>query len=297
MDQAEKLRSMASDLDIDSDPTNGMVPSEGPKLIAFASGKGGVGKTNIVANIGYCLSRLGKKVLIFDCDLGLGNIDILLGIASRRTLEHLLSGMVSAEEVICEGPGGMGVLPAASGVQKLSQIDNHQQMLISGELDEFMQGYDIILLDIGAGISTNVTYFCTKAHDIVVVATSEPTSITDAYALMKVLHRDYKQNNFKLIVNQVKTPQDAKLVFKQLSVVVDKFLDNITLEYIGYVLTDENVHKCVKKQKLISEILPYSKASRCYTELAGGIANSKDLQAVVGGGVGNFFKSFFEGTK
>ncbi|MBF0274081.1 MAG: MinD/ParA family protein [Nitrospinae bacterium] len=294
MDQADKLRVMTRANVADSAPTE-QWGGDGnyPKLISFASGKGGVGKTNIVANLGYCLSKQGKKVLLFDCDLGLGNLDILLGIASRQTLEHLLSGMVSANEIMCEGPGGMKILPAASGVQKLSQIDKNQQMMISGELDDFIKDFDYVLLDIGAGINTNVTYFCTMSNETIVIATPEPTSITDAYALMKVLYKDYNQNRFKLIVNMVNTPQESKLVYKQISMVVDKFLDNISLDYLGYVLNDENVRKCVKQQKLIGELFPYSKASRCYTDLAGIISENKEKVAV-GAGVGGFFRNFLE---
>ncbi len=271
MDQAEQLRQMSQS------ERGGERRHKGTRMIAIASGKGGVGKTNTVANLGYALTKLNKKVVIFDCDLGLGNMDILLGIPSKVTLEHVLAGKASVHEIIKKGPGGMSILPAASGVQKLAHIDHNQQLLISAELDELTSEFDIVLLDIGAGISQNVTYFCTKADDILVVATGEPTSITDAYALMKVLHRDYKQSRFKLLVNNVANVQDAKMVYKQISIVVDKFLENISLDFIGYVLTDPNMPKCVKQQKLLLEQLPFSKASKCYSELAHKIVKTEEV--------------------
>ncbi len=287
MDQAERLRQMSHSERCDG----GSGRRKNTRMIAVASGKGGVGKTNTVANLGYALTKLNKKVVIFDCDLGLGNMDILLGIPSKVTLEHVLAGKASVHEIIKKGPGGMSILPAASGVQKLAHIDHNQQLLISAELDELTSEFDIVLLDIGAGISKNVTYFCTKADDILVIATGEPTSITDAYALMKVLHRDYKQNRFKLLVNNVASLQDAKMVYKQISIVVDKFLENISLDFIGFVLSDPNLPKCVKQQKLLLEQFPFSKASKCYSELAHTLIKTESYSCE-NEAEGSFFQSF-----
>ena len=237
------------------------------KIIAITSGKGGVGKTNIVANLGFALSRLGKKVLIFDADLGLGNLDILLGLAPKYNLSHVIMGDKTVSEILIKGPGGIRILPASSGIQELTELTESQTARIFSELETLMDSTDILLIDTAAGISSNVLYFNFIAQEIVVVVSPEPTSITDAYALMKVLSIKYSEKKFKLLVNMVADEQEAKEVFRQLNLVAGQFLD-ISIEYFGHVLSDKNVTRCVKSQKLISEIYPDFPASSCFKSLA-----------------------------
>jgi flagellar biosynthesis protein FlhG len=237
------------------------------RVIAITSGKGGVGKTNIVANLGFTLSQLGKKVLILDADLGLGNLDVLLGVAPKYNISHVIRGDKTIEEILEEGPGKIKILPAASGIQELTQLTHDQKMQFFTHLDRLIDDMDILLIDTAAGISSNVMDFNVMAHEIIVVVSPEPTSITDAYALMKVLSLKYAEKSCKLLVNLVSNPREAQDVFRQLDLVTDRFLD-IRIDYFGCVLRDDNLTRGVKQQRLVSDLYPESKASRCFSELA-----------------------------
>jgi flagellar biosynthesis protein FlhG len=237
------------------------------RVIAVTSGKGGVGKTNIVANLGYTFARMGKKVLILDADLGLGNLDVLLGLAPKYNLSHVIMGEKSVSDIIVEGPGEMLILPASSGIQELTQLTPQQKVEILCELDGMIDSVDVLLIDTAAGISSNVMDFSVTAQEIIVVVSPEPTAITDAYALMKVLSLKYAEKSCKVIVNLVGTAQQGREVFRQLNLVADRFLD-MTVEYIGSVLFDANVTQGVKQQKLVSNLYPDSRASKCFENLA-----------------------------
>ena len=242
-----------------------------PKIIAITSGKGGVGKTNIVANLGFTLRRFGKRVLIFDADMGLGNLDVLLGLTPRFNLSHVVSGEKQLAEVVVSGPGGIQILPAASGIQDLTALTQQERYRVFSQLETFIQDFDIMLIDTAAGISSNVLYFNINADEILLVATPEPTSITDAYAMMKVLSVKYGTDHFKLVVNAAATAQEAEEVYRQLNLVADRFL-NISMEYYGCILTDDYVKKGVRQQKAVTELAPLCKASRNFAELARRIA-------------------------
>lgn len=244
------------------------------RVIAVTSGKGGVGKSNIVANIGFVLSRSGKKVLILDADLGLGNLDVLLGLAPKYNLSHAITGDKTISEIVIEGPGKVKILPAPSGIQELSDLTDQQKTRMLTALDLLIDSVDIFLIDTGAGISSNVMHFNSSAQEILVVVCPEPTSITDAYALMKVLSLDYSRKHFKLVVNMAKSSKEATEVYRQLELVADRFLD-IEIEYMGHVLIDDNVKKGVRLQKVVSEIHPDTKASRCFASLAKKIFESR----------------------
>lgn len=247
---------------------------ESTKIITITSGKGGVGKTNIVANLGFALSRLGKKVLILDADLGLGNLDVLLGLAPKYNLSHVVQGDKKLEEVVVAGPGNLKILPAASGIQELTELSGSERNLIFSQLQAYIQEFDIMLIDTAAGISSNVLYFNIHADDILVVATPEPTSITDAYALMKVLSVQYGTDHFKLVVNGAASDHEADEVFRQLSLVADRFL-SISIEYYGCITMDEKVKKGVRQQKVVVEMAPLSMASRNFAALARKIAGAE----------------------
>jgi flagellar biosynthesis protein FlhG len=237
------------------------------RVMAVTSGKGGVGKTNIVANLGYALTKRGRRVLIFDADLGLGNLDVLLGIAPRHNLAHVINGEKALEEIIIPGPGNLHILPASSGVQELTRLSHAQQFRILKKLNQLIDAYDVFLIDTAAGISTNVLYFTASAQEIIVVVTPEPTSITDAYALMKVLSIKYHERHFKLIVNAARSEREADETYRQLERVSSRFLD-IQMDYLGKVLMDENVKRGVRCQTMVSQLAPVSRASRNFAALA-----------------------------
>mgnify|MGYP001546686845 FL=1 len=246
------------------------------RVIAITSGKGGVGKTSIVGNLGYAFAKLGKKVLILDADLGLGNLDVLLGLAPKYNLSHVILGERKIDEILVEGPGKMNILPASSGIQELTNLNKDQKIEILKQLDLLIDSVDVLFIDTAAGISSNVMDFNATAQEVVVVVSPEPTSITDAYALMKVLSLKYSGKACKLIVNMVRRPEEGREVFRQLQIVTDRFLD-INIEYLGYVLFDGKVTKGVKTQKIVSELYPDTPASRCFADISRKIANMSPL--------------------
>lgn len=263
--QAETLKRMAA----------GRAKTSPLRVLAISSGKGGVGKTNVVTNLAYALSKRGKKVLIFDADMGLGNIHILLGLAPKFNLEQVFSGQKSVEDIIVQGPVGIEILPASSGVQELTQLNHEARLMIFEEFDRVSENYDFLIFDTGAGISSNVTYFCSAAHEILLIATTEPTSLTDVYALMKVLYQKHNQKYFRLIVNSVKSEKEALEVFRHLAAVTDKFLSHVSVEYLGYILNDANVPKAVRQQRAFMELYPYSKVSHCILDLCDKLLKEK----------------------
>ena len=249
------------------DQLNTVNPKSRANVLAITSGKGGVGKTNIVANLGFMLAQLGKKVLIVDADLGLANIDILLGLTPKYNLSHVIMGEKTISEIIIKGPGNISILPASTGIQELTQLTKDQRINILTQLDSALESIDILLIDTAAGISSNVMYFNATAQEILVVVTPEPTSMTDAYALMKVMSQKYSENTFRLVVNLASSPNEAYEIYRQLTLVSNRFLD-ISIDYLGYVLADENMTKSVKQQKLICSIYPDSDGSKCFASLA-----------------------------
>ena len=246
------------------------------KVLAVSSGKGGVGKTNVVANLSLALARKGNRVLIFDADIGLNNIDILFGLAPRFHIGHVLSGEKSLEQVLVDGPRGLKVLPASNGWQELTLLDNEKKMVLLEELDRLIGDYDYLIFDTGAGISSNVTYFCSAAHETLLIATPEPTSHTDVYALIKVLFQKHNQKQFQLIINSVKSEREALEIYRRLTDVIDRFLSPVTLNYLGYILYDENVTRSVRQQKPVVELYPHSQVSQCIHRLSEKIIESRN---------------------
>ncbi len=238
-----------------------------PRIIAVTSGKGGVGKTSIVANLAFALTQIGKSVMILDADLGLGNLDILLGLTPKFNLNHVLTGEKCVSDITVKGPGMMQIIPASSGIQRLAELSKEQKLHFLTELSVLDQCIDVFLIDTAAGISSNVIYFNVAAQEIMVVATPEPTSLTDSYALMKVLSKEYSEKRFNLLVNCALNAKDAMTAFKKLSLVTERYLD-ISLDYLGYILLDENVPKAVRQQMVLGEAFPNSHANKCFNTLA-----------------------------
>ena len=198
----------------------------------------------------------------------------------------------NVEEIILQGPEGIHVLPAGDGLQELTQLEPEKKMVLMDELDRISRDYDYLIFDTGAGISPNVTFFCSAAHETFLIATTEPTSLTDVYALMKILHNNHSQKHFRLIVNSVSSEREAQGVYRNLTAVTDRFLKDVAVEYLGYILHDPNVPKAIRQQKAFLEIYPFSKFSGCINELAEKISNEKPKS-----GEGNqpyFWRSAFQ---
>ena len=237
------------------------------RVISVTSGKGGVGKTHIAANLAYLLSRLNKKTLVLDADVGLANIDVILGINTRYNLSHVLKGEKTLAETIIEGPGGIRILPSPSGIPEMTDLSRGQKLTLLDELNTLNDSLDFMMIDTGAGISANVMYFNMAAKEIIVVTTPEPTAMTDAYALIKVLYQRHAKKRFRLIVNMVKNAMEAKEIYARLSNATDHFL-NLTIEYLGHIVLDEKVKEAVRQQTALAEIYPQCPAARCLAKIA-----------------------------
>ncbi|MEJ2046211.1 MAG: MinD/ParA family protein [Reinekea sp.] len=241
------------------------------QVVAVTGGKGGVGKSNVTVNLAIALAEMGKRVVVLDADLGLANLDILLGLSVNRNISDVLHGEAALPEVMVEGPAGIKVIPAASGTQHMANLGEVEHAGIITAFSELGDYMDVLLIDTAAGISKTVTSFVRAAQEGLVVVTDEPTSITDAYALIKVLNRDCRMNRFRIVANMVKTPKEGQLLFNKLMKVTDRFLD-VTLHYCGAIPSDDSVKKAVQRQKAVLEAYPRSKAAAAYRSLAQKVA-------------------------
>ena len=295
-DQADTLRQMArtakSKQNSDAAAAGGLTAQQGIRVISVTSGKGGVGKSNVVSNLAIALSAQGKKVLLIDADLGLGNLDVLLGLSPVYNLNHVLNGDKSVLDILIDGPAGIKIIPAGTGVQELTSLGQHEKLKLLDELDMLEEQFDILIIDTEAGISENVTYFTVAAQEIFVVVTPEPTSITDAYALIKLLATRYSEHHFKVLVNMAKDSEDALEVFRKLANVAGRFLD-ISLDYLGCVVKDEKVVDAVKRQKAVTELFPDSEAAQCFNTIAKRVIENK-LQSRVKGNIQFFFRRMLD---
>jgi flagellar biosynthesis protein FlhG len=237
------------------------------KTIAIASGKGGVGKTNMVANLALAIKKLGKDVLIMDADLGLSSIDVLLNLAPRHTIQHVINGEKKLKDILINGPHGIKILPSSSGVQELTALSEFQRLRILEEFDSFDYDIDVLLIDTAPGISENVAFFCIAAQEIIIVTSQEPTALTDAYALIKVLFTRYQEKEFFILVNSAKNADEGLEVFRRLSLAAEKFL-NISLNYLGYIPNDVDVQKAVRAQRAFVDLYPRCSAARKILEIA-----------------------------
>lgn len=282
-DQADTLRNLARQQSVEPYDENHFT-----KVLAVASGKGGVGKTATVANIAVSLARRNQRVLILDADLGLANIDVVFGITPTYNLNHFFSGQQRLEDILVEGPAGVKILPAGSGIQNFTRLTSQHKMRLLEGLDGMHNEFDYVIIDTEAGISENVTYFTTAAQDIIVVTTTEPTAITDAYALMKLLSTQYQEKHFNLVVNQINNEDDALDVFRKLTMVSNRYLD-ISIDFLGSIPGDKMMVEAIKKQKVICELYPTSKIAQSFAQLAERIC-TEQLQCAPKGNLQFFWK-------
>ena len=263
-----------------------------PRVICITSGKGGVGKTNITANLAYGLARLGKQVLVLDADLNLANIDVLLGLTPRYNLHHVFLGEKSLGEILVRGPGDIMILPASSGVMEMADLSESQKMYFLNEMEGLGRKIDFMLIDTGAGINNNVIYFTLAAQERIIVLNPEPTSLTDAYAMIKVLSGNYDVKKFRILVNSVFSEKEALTVFRQLTSVADRFLDSLSLDYMGFVPHDSQLPQAVRRQRLVAELTPDSPAGSRFGRLAEQLCREKNQQHI-DGNIKFFWKGLF----
>ena len=237
------------------------------QVVAVTGGKGGVGKTNVSVNLGVALCKLGRRVTLLDADLGLANVDVLLGLKPRRNLSDVLAGEATLAEVVVPGPCGLRIVPAASGMQAMVQLGAREHAGLISAFSDIAHQMDVLIVDTAAGISDEVISFLIAAQEILVVVCNEPTSITDAYALIKVLNSQYGIARVRVLANMVRSQQEGKSVFAKLVTVTERFLD-ITLEYAGLIPFDEHVRRAVQRQRSVVDAYPSAKASQSFMELA-----------------------------
>lgn len=237
------------------------------QVIAVSGGKGGVGKSNISVNLSIALAELRRRVVLLDADLGLANVDVLLGVRATHTLADVLAGTHSLKDVLVDGPGGMKIVPASSGVQRMAELSPAEHAGLINAFNELSDQVDILVIDTAAGISDTVVSFVRAANEVLIVVCDEPSSITDSYALIKLLNKEYGMFRFRVVANMTRTPQEGLNMFNKLNTVCEKFLD-VTLQFVGQIPFDENVRKAVQKQKALLEFAPTSKASVAIRALA-----------------------------
>jgi len=267
-----------------------------PKVITIASGKGGVGKTNVVVNLAIACQRLGKKVLIFDADLGLANIDIIFGLNPKHNIQEIVTGEKGLSEIIVKGPEDVSVIPASSGIQELTNLTEGQKIHLLSEFDILNNIYDMLLIDTGAGISSNVIYFNLAAEERIIVVTPEPTSVTDAYALIKILCNQYGVKNFYLLMNMVTGEREAKSVYYNLSKVIGRFMRDISIEYAGFIPKDDLLQKAVTRRKPVICSNPKASSSQSFKELAKFILRQKSRDTS-DGNIKFFWKRLMAGAQ
>lgn len=284
MDQAEALRNLVKQQELQDEGRT-------TRVVTVTSGKGGVGKSNFSLNFALSLQRLGKKVLVFDADLGMANIDVLMGVSSTYNLYHLLKQEKTIWEIVQEGPEGLNFIAGGSGLHDLMDLSAEQLDRFAEEIGKLHGKYDVILFDTGAGLSKETVKFITSAQETIVVTTPEPTSITDAYALIKMVKAMEADVQFKLIVNRASDYREGKQTADKISMVAERFLQS-DLPHLGILPDDPNVSKAVKRQMPFTVAYPGSEASLAVDRIAKRFLEIPQSTAVSGGVKGFLHKMF-----
>ncbi len=233
------------------------------RVISFTSGKGGAGKTSAVVNTAIALARQGRSVLLLDADLGLANIDVMIGITPRYTLEALFKGEAEIEDVIVTGPEGISIIPASSGVEWMVNLTPEHRMLLVDQIERIAGSYDYLLIDTAAGIGPDVMYFNSASSEIICLINGEPTSLTDAYATIKVLSKHYGEKAISILANNVPDARAGQRAFNKLAAAVDRFL-HVQLKYLGHVPTDSAVREALLEQRAVIDLYPSSPAGLAF---------------------------------
>ncbi len=264
------------------------------RTIAITSGKGGVGKTSLAVGVAIALARGGARVTLLDADLGLANINVILGIIPKYNLYHVIKGKKKLKDIVIEVPEGIKIIAGASGFHQLANLDMKQRADFIEAVSE-LEDDDYMIIDTGAGISQNVLSFVSAADEVIVVTTPEPTAITDAYGIIKSIASQSPEKPVRLIVNRVASVSEGKRVAQRVINIAGQFL-NIRVENMGFIFDDIYVPKSVRNQKPFIVTYPKSKASVCVTIIANRIAN-KEVEDRKGSGLASFFRQLFKSTE
>lgn len=289
-DQASRLRVLTGEARLRSVVGRESLNS-GPRVIAVTSGKGGVGKTNLVVNLAIALGKMGKRVIVFDADLGLANVEVMAGIIPEFTLYEVLYGNKTLEDILVTGPHNMKLISGGSGMQELINLDNSQRERLVDSLYSLRDKADFILIDTGAGISRNVLGFVAAAGEVVVVITPEPTSLADAYVLIKVLSRYKVHYGVQIVVNRVANDREAVNTIGRMQLVASRFL-SINVDPLGYVSEDEDVGKAIKRQVPLILYKPNAVAARDIFQIAKKLTDGRNENS--GSGMERFISRLFK---
>lgn len=266
-DQAEKLRQLLRKSNNYDQNNDNQKRTSNTRVMAVTSGKGGVGKTNFTINLAISLSNFGYSVLVIDADIGLANIDVLLGIFPKETISSVLTKNKKITDVITDGPNGIKIIAGGSGLYNMVQLNDESLEHLKKQIIEMESRFDYILIDTGAGISEIVIGFVAAAHEVILITTPEPTSLTDVYALIKALRIKGYNNKLKLVVNKAENSKEALSVFEKISAASSKFLST-KIENLGYILKSKQVEEAVKNQQPFITLFPNSTMSRNINSIA-----------------------------
>jgi len=259
------------------------------RVISVTSGKGGVGKSSVVANLATTLGSRGQRVLLLDGDFGLANLDIIFDLRAKGTVLDVLKGGKAIGDILATVAPNVDIIPASSGMLEMSQLGLEEKSRLLDIMEELESRYDVLLIDTGAGIGDDVTWLNSSAREIIVVATPEPTSIADAYALIKVLSQKHKIKDFRFLVNQARSEAEAIRVYQQITAVSDRFL-NVAIDYVGHILWDDLVSQAIRQRKPIVSAYPSAKAAKNFGHLADTLFRPTE-RMVANGNVQFFWKA------
>ena len=251
--------------------------NKGAVVLAITSGKGGVGKTNISANLATCMASDNQRIILMDADLGLGNLDVLMGIHARYNLSHVVSGQQTLEDIIHIGPQGVEILCGGSGVETLANMGTFQRQRLLEEMESLEERADLILIDTGAGIHSSVISFCMAADHTLVVTTPEPTAITDAYAMIKVLASNNYRGRISLLVNMAQSLAEGKKVHRQIANVASRFL-NVDVYEAGVLCRDDNLVQAVRRCEPVVLAFPKANISRALATISNRLTRNKNTR-------------------
>ncbi len=261
--------------------------NKGTRVITISSGKGGVGKSNVSLNLALALTEFKQKVILLDADLGLANLDVILGLTPAYNLSHVIDGEKSISEVIIEGPNGLYLIPGGSGMQELANLKEWQLENFLTKLSKMEGKADYLLIDTGAGLSKSVLSFALAADELIVVTTHEPTAITDAYGFIKSLYQQNYQGRMYLVVNRVPSPKEAAVVYNKLQIAVNRFLKH-NIEFLGFVVEDTKVRQAIQEQQAFLLTYPQSMAAQNIYTIAAKLSD-QEYQLEKKRGINAFF--------
>lgn len=289
MDQAQSLRQLVSSRDPKREPGSGPTA----RIITVCSGKGGVGKSNFTLNFALALKAMGRRVLLFDADIGMANIDVLMGVTAKYNLYHLLKREADIAQIIQNGPGDLPFIAGGSGMDELFSLSESDLNYFTAQIAQIADTMDFILFDTGAGLSKETLKFITSADDCLVVTTPEPTAITDAYALMKVVHNSHPDVSFKLIVNQAGDEKEARNTGDKIRMAASRFLQ-LDIPFLGFISSDAHVVQAVKKQVPFSVAFPNSAAAKDVQRLALNYLSAEPVETTKVQGIKGFINKWLK---